>query len=84
MSRIVLSMMTSLDGAVARADGDLNWFRTDEEFEATMLGQLDRTEAILLGRVAYELLGEFWPRAGTGEVSDEAGGFTSPERERAA
>lgn len=80
MANMILSMMVSLDGMIARADGNLDWFRTDEEFEEEMLGLLNRVDALLFGRVSYELLSAYWPTAG--ESTDEApGGFTSVERQ---
>lgn len=82
MSKVILSVMVSLDGRMARSDGDLNWFLTDAEFESEMLGVLRGVDAILLGRRSYELLGEYWPNAGTSASTEEApGGFTSEERE---
>jgi len=81
MRKLIVSMMTSLDGHVARADGALDWFLSDAQFEEEMLGLLGSVDAMLFGRVSYELLAQFWPTAGT-PASDEApGGFTSRARE---
>lgn len=80
MRRLILSMMVSLDGLTARPGGDLEWFRTDERFEEVMLSLLGSVDAILLGRVSYQLLSQFWPTAGTSDAPDNAGGFTSRER----
>jgi dihydrofolate reductase len=83
MRRLILSMMVSLDGQTARPDGDLEWFRTDERFEEVMLSLLRSVDAILLGRVSYQLLSAFWPTAETSNAPDNAGGFTSDERRMA-
>jgi dihydrofolate reductase len=80
--KLILSMMVSLDGAIARADGDLGWFRSDLEFEDEMLGLLDSVDGMLFGRVSYEQLAEYWPTAGRGGPGTSPGGFSSPERER--
>jgi dihydrofolate reductase len=80
MRKLILSMMVSLDGLTARPDGGLEWFRTDERFEEVMLELLGSVDAILLGRVSYQLLSQFWPTAETSDAPDNAGGFTSPER----
>jgi len=82
MSKVILSMMTSLDGSIARADGDLNWFLTDAEFEAEMLTVLRNVDAMLFGRVSYQLLAEYWPTAGTNASLEAPGGFTNEEREK--
>ena len=79
MSKVILSVMVSLDGLMAGRDGDLEWFRTDAEFEAEMFTVLRSVDAILFGRVSYQLLGDYWPNA---ETSPEAppGGFTSEDQ----
>ena len=85
MRKLILSMMVSLDGSIARADGDLGWFRSDAEFEREMLALLDRVDGMLFGRVSYLQLAEYWPTAGRGEFAggENPGGFSSPEIERA-
>ena len=32
MRNVILSMMVSLDGMIARPDGDLDWFLSDDEY----------------------------------------------------
>jgi dihydrofolate reductase len=81
MRKLILSMMVSLDGLTARPDGDLAWFRTDEQFEADMLALLRGVDALLFGRVSYQSLSEYWPTAGTDATGEAPGGFTSKERE---
>ncbi|HEX6099908.1 MAG TPA: dihydrofolate reductase family protein [Thermoanaerobaculia bacterium] len=76
MSKVILSVMVSLDGLMAGRDGDLEWFRTDAEFESEMFTVLRGVDAILLGRVSYQLLGDYWPNAESSE-EEAPGGFTS-------
>ena len=80
MSKLILSMMVSLDNKYAGADGNLDWFLSDAGFEDEMLSLLRNVDGMIFGRVAYELLSEYWPTAGQ---SDEQapGGLTSRERE---
>jgi hypothetical protein len=80
MRKLILSMMVSLDGSIARGDGDIEWFLTDERLEEVMLGLLRSVDAMMFGRVSYQLLAEYWPKAGTFESPDAPGGFTSDER----
>jgi dihydrofolate reductase len=81
MRKLIVSMMVSLDGMIARADGDLSWFRSDEQFEAKMLDLLRSVDAMLFGRVSYELLAEYWPTAGDIAAGGAPGGFTTRERQ---
>jgi dihydrofolate reductase len=81
MRNVILAMMVSADGMTARSDGDLSWFLTDEAFEAEMLGLLRSVDAMLFGRVSYELLAGYWPTAGTQSSGEAPGGFTTKERE---
>lgn len=71
MSRILLSMMVTLDGRIARPDGALDWFRTGPAFEREQLALLRSVDAFVFGRVSYELLGAYWPAPGANQ------GFTS-------
>ena len=81
MRKLILSIATSLDGYIARADGSLDWFLSDAEFEEEMLGVLRGVDAMLFGRVSYELLAQYWPTAGTQAAGEAPGGFTSRARE---
>lgn len=81
MRKVILSMMVSLDGSIAGPGDNLEWFRTDEDFEEEMLGLLGSVDAMLFGRVAYEMLGAYWPGAGADSSSDAPGGFTSKARQ---
>jgi dihydrofolate reductase len=81
MRKLILSMMASLDGFIARSDGNLDWFLTDEEFEVEMLSLLHSVDGMLFGRVSYQLLAGYWPTAGTSAGEAAPGGFTSKERE---
>lgn len=80
MRKVILSMMLSLDGMTARPDGDLGWFLSDARFEDVMLSLLRSVDAMMFGRVSYQLLADFWPTAGTPTSPDAPGGFTSRER----
>jgi dihydrofolate reductase len=79
MRKLILCMMTSLDGVTARPNRDLEWFLADPEFEAEMIGLLRAVDGMLFGRVAYEELAQYWPNAGTDDAADAPGGFTSRE-----
>lgn len=63
MRRIILSEMTTLDGYVARRDGNIDWHIVDDDFNAYAIDLLERVDTILLGRKTYELFVQFWPTA---------------------
>ena len=81
MRNVILSMMVSLDGSIARPDGNLDWFRTDCDFEDEMLALLRHIDVMLFGRVSYELLAGYWPTAGTRSAQETPGGFSSHDCE---
>jgi dihydrofolate reductase len=80
MRKIILSMMLSADGRVARPDGNLDWFRTDADFEDEMLALLDGVDGMFFGRRAYLELAQYWPTADAPDAPAAPGGFTSRER----
>lgn len=77
MRKLTLMMDTTLDAKVARPDGNLDWFRNDAGIEDTRLSLLRSVDAMVFGRVAYELLAGFWPTASPEKHADM---FTSAER----
>ena len=57
-------MHTSLDGFVAGPNGEINWINLDDamfDFVGTMTDQADTA---LYGRVTYEMMQSYWPKAG--------------------
>lgn len=68
MRRLILSTMVTLDGFTAGSDGDLDVFGedfADDELLGYIADLLRGVDGFVYGRVAYELLADFWPRAGT-------------------
>jgi dihydrofolate reductase len=64
MRKVILSMMLSLDGFIEGPNRELDWHVWDEEMEKYMYDDvLNKVDAILLGRVAYQLLADYWPSA---------------------
>lgn len=80
MRTLTLMMNTSIDAKVARPDGDLDWFLTDERHEDVLLALMRQVDAMLFGRVSYELLARYWPTAGAATADEAPGGFTTAER----
>ncbi len=64
MRHLIFLMHTSLDGFVAGPNGEMDWIQLDEamfDFIGTMTDQADTA---LYGRVTYELMENYWPKAG--------------------
>ncbi|WP_046468875.1 dihydrofolate reductase family protein [Allosalinactinospora lopnorensis] len=77
MGKLIASMFVTLDGYTAGPNGEMEWFTdaADPEVDGHMTGVLRGVDAILLGRVTYELLGSYWPTA--------EGQATGPDAENA-
>lgn len=66
MGRIVVEQIVSVDGFAADPDGDLEFFEAAGDFAETEVEQLEflrGVDAIVLGRVTYEIFTGFWPTA---------------------
>ena len=62
MSRkIIFQMMVSLDGYFEGPDKELDWHLVDDEFNEYAGELLDSVDAILFGRVTYQLMADYWP-----------------------
>jgi len=64
MRNLIFFMHTSLDGFVAGPNREMNWIKLDEElfdFVGTMTANADTA---LYGRVTYEMMQSYWPKAG--------------------
>jgi dihydrofolate reductase len=63
MRKVVLKMHVSLDGFVARPDGDLDWFvhDFDDELSAWEVEGLWRAGVHIMGRATYHDMAAYWP-----------------------
>ena len=61
MRKIVLFIASSLDGYIARSNGEIDWLYTDQNYGYTKF--LDSIDTVLMGRKTYEqvlTLGANW------------------------
>jgi dihydrofolate reductase len=63
MRKLILAINISLDGFIAGPDGDLDWTIADEEMHDYYAAVLNQADAILYGRVMYEMMADYWPTA---------------------
>jgi dihydrofolate reductase len=64
MRRLVLFMHVSLDGFVAGPNGEMNWIKVDEEIFDYVGDRTNVADTALYGRVTYEMMQGYWPKAG--------------------
>ena len=64
-------MLVTLDGYIAGADGNLNWFADQSPaFERYCTEMVDSVDVALYGRRSYEEMVKYWPKA-TGVFADK-------------
>ena len=63
MRKIIVSNYVSLDGFFAGPNGEIDWFIWDEETAEYIKRLMSSLDAILFGRVTYELMAGYWPAA---------------------
>src|ERR1700761_2245626 len=61
MRRIITSNSVSLDGYLAGPDGDLSWHTMNDAFHQYAIDMLSNADALLFGRITYELMAGYWP-----------------------
>jgi dihydrofolate reductase len=61
--KVFWQMMVSLDGFMEGPNRELDWHVADEDFNRYVADMLSSIDAILLGRVTYQLFADYWPSA---------------------
>ncbi|MDB5019581.1 MAG: hypothetical protein JWQ28_708 [Pedobacter sp.] len=64
MRRIISFMHISLDGFVAGPNGEMNWIKVDEEIFDYVGKRISEGDTALYGRVTYQMMENYWPKAG--------------------
>ena len=68
MRNVIVSNLVSVDGLIAATGGDLSWFAVGPEFFTDYHdGLVASMDAILYGRLTYEMMRDYWtdPKAST-------------------
>ncbi len=60
MSRVIYWMQVSLDGFIARPDGELDWANVDDELHTFANEQARALGTFLYGRRMYEVMAGYW------------------------
>ncbi len=61
MRKVLFFMLTSLDGYFEGPNQDITWHNVDAEFNEFAIEQLNSVDALLFGRVTYEMMASYWP-----------------------
>ena len=64
MRNLIFFMHTSLDGFVAGLQGEMDWIGIDDEMFDFVATMTDKADSALYGRVTYEMMQSYWPKAG--------------------
>jgi dihydrofolate reductase len=71
MRRVVLQEFVSIDGLAAGANDSVDFvpaaMQGDQSFGQNQMELMDSIDAILLGRVTYEMFAGYWPAVTTGD-----------------
>ncbi len=71
MRNVIVSNMVSLDGFFEGPNHELDWHVVDEEFFAYAKEMLNSVDAILFGRVTYQMMASYWPSAPSDAIADK-------------
>ncbi|MCY3834311.1 MAG: dihydrofolate reductase family protein [Chloroflexi bacterium] len=78
MSRLIVYNRISLDGYFAGPNGEIDWFVHDPEVDA-VAHEVYKADALLFGRVTYQLFEAFWSHIAEDESADPTWRATSRE-----
>jgi dihydrofolate reductase len=65
MRKVILSNSVTLDGFFEGPNKELDWHIVDEEINKYANDLLNNVDALLFGRVTYQLMADYWPAAAT-------------------
>ena len=64
MRKLISFMHVSLDGFVAGINGEMDWIKLDDEMFDFVATMTENADTALYGRVTYQLMESYWPKAG--------------------
>jgi dihydrofolate reductase len=70
MRKVILFMITTLDGFIGGPNGELDWMIMDQEMDKELIGELLSTvDTVLVGRATYQGFEGYWPTVATNPAS---------------
>ncbi|MGF0328666.1 dihydrofolate reductase family protein [Gordonia hongkongensis] len=73
MSRLIISMWTTLDGYVAGLDDSMDWLLADSDLMNYELALVEHAGALLLGRITHADFASYWPAVAAGTIDADDG-----------
>jgi len=61
LRKIFLFMMVTLDNYFEGPNAEIDWHNVDAEFNEFAIAQLKSVDALLFGRVTYQMMASYWP-----------------------
>lgn len=61
MRKVILSMMSTVDGYIEGPGKEMDWSVWDSEMETYMLNFMRDLDLFIYGRKAYEVMNQYWP-----------------------
>jgi dihydrofolate reductase len=80
MRKVIASTFVTLDGLMVGPNEEMDWVldNLDGEMENDVADQLKSVDAILLGRVTYQIMANYWPTATAGTSVPRSQGVEDP------
>jgi dihydrofolate reductase len=63
MRKLFLQINMTVDGFIEDTNREIDWHFSDDEFEQFIVDTLQSIDGMVFGRVAFELLAQYWPTA---------------------
>lgn len=63
MRKVILFTNISLDGFIARTNGEIDWTIPDEELHRAAIDTLRDSDLCMFGRKTYQIMADYWPSA---------------------
>lgn len=73
MSRLIVSMWTTVDGFVAGLDDSMDWLRADADLMEYETSLVENASGLLLGRITHGDFASYWPAVAAGEIDADEG-----------
>lgn len=73
MSRLIVSMWTTVDGYVAGLDDSMDWLRADADLMDYETSLVENAGAPLLGRITHGDFASYWPAVAAGAIDADEG-----------
>lgn len=71
MTKMIVTMWTTLDGFIASADGELGWILGDDEMSEYEIKMVSNADTIFFGRKTYQDFAGYWAKVPDNPKADD-------------